>query len=319
MKNFAPDKVPPIVKVTAPQSGDMLKIGDKVRIDWQRTDNSTITRHNIDLSTDGGITFPMIVAQGLAGNAQNFILTVPNTPTLNARIRVTAIDEAGNSGFGFSQDRFSIITPIQASFTLNVSPNLQTVIAGNNTSFNITTQPKGDFRGEINLSVMAEPVDSTLKLNAPKVLVSSSNTDLLQVITSIATQGEFKLTLIGTAKGTNGEQISSSAVVMLKVLQPDFSLAFDSPQLKVTRGQKAVIPIRVDRIANFAGRVTVTASNTSSLKLKLLPSSQSTTGISLSFSLKAQKSGPIGAQELIFTGQDDLGRIRTVKINLLIE
>ena len=318
VKNFAPDKMPPIVKVTNPQSGNTFKVADKIRIDWQTTDNSPITRHNIDLSTDGGRSFS-IVAEGLAGNAQNFILTIPNTPSTDARIRVTAIDQAGNSGFGLSEGNFNIITPIQPSFTLNVSPSLQTVVAGNNTSVNITTQPKGDFKGEINLNVMVEPSDSSLKITAPKILVSAGNTDLLQITTTTATQGDFKITLIATAKGTNGEELSSSAILMLKVIQPDFSLALDLPQLKVTRGQKAAVPIRVDRIANFTGKVTITASDTSLLKLKLTPNSQVTTGNSVNFSLKAQKSGPIGLQELIFTGQDDLGRVRALKVNLLIE
>ncbi|MBI4851027.1 MAG: S8/S53 family peptidase [Acidobacteria bacterium] len=319
VKNFAPDKIAPIVRVSSPQSGDMFKIADKIRIDWQTTDNSPITQHNIDLSLDGGATFPISVAKGLAPSAQNFIFTIPNSPTTQARIRVTSIDQVGNSGFGISQGNFSIITPIQESFTLSVSPSLQTVVAGASTSFTLASQTAGNFRGEISLNVMVEPSDPTIKITAPRILVSSGNTDVIQISTSANTQGDFKLTLIGTARNSGGEQISSTTLAMLKVIQPDFSLVFDSPQLKITRGQKLSFPIRIDRIANFTGRVTVTAPNTDSLKLKLTPNIQSTTENSLSFSLKAQKSGPIGIQEVLFTGQDDLGRVRTLRLNLLIE
>lgn len=319
IKNFAPDKLPPVVKVTSPTLGDTFKIADKIRIDWQTTDNSPITKHDIDLSIDNGATFPIKVAEGLAGNAQNVIFTIPNTPTTQARIRVTATDELGNKGFGLSQGNFSITTPIQPGFTLSVSPSLQTVVAGNSTSFTISSENKGDFRGEVTLSVSVEPANNAIKITAPKVLVSAGNRDSIQVDTTAASEGDFKLSLVGTAKSSNGEQLSSTTTSILRVIQPDFSLTFDSPELKITRGGKLSFPVTVNRTANFAGRVTVTAPNLDPLKLKIMPSSQATTASSISFSLKAKKSGPIGRQELIFTGRDDQGRVRTGKVTLIIE
>ncbi|MFY9222261.1 MAG: hypothetical protein WAQ98_06320 [Blastocatellia bacterium] len=109
---------------------------------------------------------------------------------------------------------------------------------------------------------------------------------------------------------------------MLKVVQPDFALTFDSPQMSIGRGQKITVPLKVDRIANFTGRITISgpdSKDTSLLKLKLSPSTQITAENSVSFALKAKRSGPIGLQPLIFTGKDEQGRIRSVTLNLLIE
>jgi hypothetical protein len=149
--------------------------------------------------------------------------------------------------------------------------------------------------------------------------VVPGNSTMLKINTSANAIGDFTLTISGTAKSSLGEQLSNNVAVKVKVVQPDFSLALDSPQLKITRGQGLNIPIRVDRIANFAGKVTVTAPDVKSLKLKFASLTQVTTTNSVMFSLKAKKSGPIGDQTILFTGKDDLGRIRTVTLVLTVE
>jgi subtilase family serine protease len=322
IKNFAPDKTSPVVKVTSPQAGDIFKTGDKIRIDWQSTDNFNVVRHNIDLSTDGGNTFPIVVAQGLQGNTQNTIFAIPDIPTLQARIRVTSIDDSDNSGFGISQGNFTIARPVQDSFELVVSPISQTKIAGESAIFDVRGRGIGNFSGNVELTTSVSPLDTSLKATSTSILVpvnALSSSSAITVSSLPTTGGDFKLTILGKGRGNNGDEIVKTVSIDLKILQPDFSLALDSPQVKITRGQKLSFSLRVDRVANFSGKVTVTAPDVNLLKLKLTPSSQNTVGNSLSFSLKAKKSGPVGLQELVFTGQDDLGRVRKVTLNLLIE
>jgi hypothetical protein len=64
--------------------------------------------------------------------------------------------------------------------------------------------------------------------------------------------------------------------------------------------------------------VTVTAPNTSALKVKLTPPTASTTGNSVNFTLKAKKTTPTGSQQLMFSAKDSMGRVRTATLTLVI-
>src|SRR5207249_5022704 len=59
----------------------------------------------ISLSTDGGITFPIVLAAS-AANSGAANVAVPNTPTQMARIRVEAVD---NIFFDISNANFTIV------------------------------------------------------------------------------------------------------------------------------------------------------------------------------------------------------------------
>ncbi len=312
-----PDTIVPTVKVIAPNTGDMLKANQKFQISWQSQDNKTIASHDVMLSTDGGTTYPVTIASNLSGDTQSFIWTVPSINTTQARVSVLATDGSGNKGIGINPGNFTI-SVIQESFKLNVDTTTQTIIAGNTANFVITPQAINGFNSSINLSAKLEPMDSNIGFILETSVVPGNST-MLKINTSANAIGDFTLTISGTAKSSLGEQLSNNVAVKVKVVQPDFSLALDSPQLKITRGQGLNIPIRVDRIANFAGKVTVTAPDVKSLKLKFASLTQVTTTNSVMFSLKAKKSGPIGDQTILFTGKDDLGRIRTVTLVLTVE
>lgn len=323
VKNFGnvPDTINPIVNVTAPTEGLILQANQQVQITWQSSDNKAIQRHNIALSTDGGTTFPVTIVENLLGNAQTFIWTVPGLTTDQARIRVTAIDGAGNNGFGVSTGNFAI-SNTQASFGLEVTPTQQTIIAGETSSFTINTQSIANFKSGISLSVNVQPIDAGVNAFVPENLLIPGNSAKVTITSSSNAKGDYSLTIVGTALGENQEQISKTAGVVLKVVQPDFALTFDSPQMRIDRGQKITVPLKIDRIANFTGRITITgpdSKDTSLLKLKLSPSTQITAENSVSFALKAKRSGPVGLQPLIFTGKDEQGRVRSVTLNLLIE
>ena len=88
----------PQVTVTAPQGGEFLLPGSNFTITWTSTDLQGIASHEIRLSTDGGSTFPTIIASGLGNSVQSFNWNVPTgVSTAKARIRVIATDTSGNS------------------------------------------------------------------------------------------------------------------------------------------------------------------------------------------------------------------------------
>src|SRR5204863_2321397 len=78
---------------------------------------------SVDLaySTDGGATYPNVIATGIA-NSGTYVWTVPNTPTTAARVQVTAHDAACSSASDASDADFTI-------FDLSTATLLATFVA----------------------------------------------------------------------------------------------------------------------------------------------------------------------------------------------
>jgi hypothetical protein len=105
--NGAPDVTPPTVTVTSPAGGESWAAASSHNITWTATDDIIVANVSIALSTDGGATFPTAVATGIA-NSGTFAWSVPVNLTSTARIRVRALDGAGNVGSDSSHTNFSI-------------------------------------------------------------------------------------------------------------------------------------------------------------------------------------------------------------------
>jgi hypothetical protein len=100
---------------------------------------------------------------------------------------------------------------------------------------------------------------------------------------------------------------------------PDFAISVDPSSLTARRGQKGELAVRVDRVASFDGRVTVTAPDAKAIKVKLTPASGSTTGDAVSFAYKVKKKAQPGTYTLVFSGRDDGGRERTAALTLVVQ
>ena len=93
------DLIPDTITNVTP-NGSTVKIGNTVNITWTNTGgfNRSVT---IELSTDGGATYPTTVASNVA-NTGSYSWTVPNNPTSQARIRVREYDFVAPSGVSTS-------------------------------------------------------------------------------------------------------------------------------------------------------------------------------------------------------------------------
>ena len=114
------DTEPPVVTLLKPTAGEVIAGNTIYRMQWQSDDNVGVISQNIALSTDGGQTFPTVLASGLAGNAQTFNWFVPPdiAPSRTAVIQVTAADAAGNAQSASS----GLISLIGSGFTPNSTP-----------------------------------------------------------------------------------------------------------------------------------------------------------------------------------------------------
>jgi hypothetical protein len=107
------DVAPPDVAVTSPNGGETWTVGESHDVTWSASDNVAVTSVDLDYSADDGATYPFPIASAI-GNTGTFAWVVPNTPTTDARVRVTAHDAAANSAFDASDQKFTIQSPATA-------------------------------------------------------------------------------------------------------------------------------------------------------------------------------------------------------------
>ncbi|QQS34081.1 MAG: carboxypeptidase regulatory-like domain-containing protein [Acidobacteriota bacterium] len=141
------DGVPDTITNVTP-SGGVLSVGSNAVINW--TNTSGFTRNvTIELSTDGGATYPVTIATNIA-NTGSHSFTVPNLPTAQAKVRVREHNFV--DPVGVSAANFAISADIEVSGRV-LTPSGQglrsaTVILTDSTgaSRNITTSSFGFFR-----------------------------------------------------------------------------------------------------------------------------------------------------------------------------
>lgn len=104
------DTTPPSVRLIAPNGGEKLKLNQSFLIQWQSSDNLELASHDLFVSTDGGVSYPNLIATGLPASAQSFAFTVPSNmaKTKMAKVRVVAVDKAGNRGQDDSDATFRV-------------------------------------------------------------------------------------------------------------------------------------------------------------------------------------------------------------------
>jgi peptide-methionine (S)-S-oxide reductase len=85
----------PVLRLTAPQGGERLRAGNNFVITWD-TINVVPQQFDLVLSTDGGASFPITIAQNLAPNDRQFVWTVPAIKSKTARVavRMRTVDSA---------------------------------------------------------------------------------------------------------------------------------------------------------------------------------------------------------------------------------
>lgn len=97
----------PLAYVAYPNGGEILQPGSNVEIIFATDDDEFVQDVDILLSTDGGATFPTVLASGIA-NAGGWVWNVPDLCTGLAVVRVVARDANGNTGGDNSDLHFAI-------------------------------------------------------------------------------------------------------------------------------------------------------------------------------------------------------------------
>ena len=96
-------------------------IGSSQTITWNATDNVAVTSVDLAYSTNGGTSFPNVIATAIA-NSGTRAWTIPNTPSTTMRVRIIARDVVGNTARDSSSLNFTIADNSGPVVTLT-SPN----------------------------------------------------------------------------------------------------------------------------------------------------------------------------------------------------
>ncbi len=101
------DTTAPAVTVLAPNGGEVLDAETYVAISFEATDESGISHVNIYLSDESGESFEPVATHVPPGSGYSWF--VPNLPSTQNRVRVEAVDNAGNYGHDDSDADFTIV------------------------------------------------------------------------------------------------------------------------------------------------------------------------------------------------------------------
>ena len=140
---------------------------------------------------------------------------------------------------------------------------------------------------------------------------------------AVAIEADGQLVVAGTAfAGSVFDESTTGDFALARyaaTTEPDFTLAIDPEPVSVARGQKIKVKVTVNRTEGFAGEVTITTPDAERLTIVLTPTSASTSGDPIKFRLKIKGSTPTGKHQLVFIGEDALGRVRTSTLTLEIQ
>ena len=101
------DTTAPAVTVSSPNGGESINADSYYSVTYSATDPSGISHVNFYLSDDSGATWFPVAKNESPGSG--FSWFVPNYPGAQSRIRVEALDGAGNPGYDESDGDFTIV------------------------------------------------------------------------------------------------------------------------------------------------------------------------------------------------------------------
>ncbi len=186
------------------------------------TDRAPINcqRVNIRMSTDGGLSFPVVLATDVPNKGRHCI-RVPNITSNSVRIMVEAAD---NLFFDMSNANLRIEAPTQPGFSLCAPTVYDTVCLPAAHSSIISTRAIGNFTVPLTLSALNLPPGATATFTPNPVMPGE---DAVMEITFASTQpeGTFEVTIQAEA-----DSLKSTFNKLVSVFFNDFTgLALQSP------------------------------------------------------------------------------------------
>ena len=173
---------------------------ETVTWDVANTDQAPVSCSNVDilLSTDGGLTYPTVLATNTPNDGSHAV-TVPNTPTTTARIMV--VNTTGTF-FDISDNDFEI-AGATFDYTLSTTNNVATVCSPNDAVYTIDIGEIGGYSDPVTLSVTGLPAGATSNFSVNPVTPTASTVLTISNIGAV-TPGAYTFSVDATS--TSGPQ-----------------------------------------------------------------------------------------------------------------
>ncbi len=184
-------------------------------ISWAGSSSQTVTWNvvnttaapiscaNVDilLSTDGGLTYPTVLASNVPNDGSQ-VITVPNTASTTCRIMVRC---SGGYFFDISNNNFTITAPT-SNYTLSSTPSTLSVCQPSNAVFTVNVGSIGGYTTPVTLSITGVPAGATSAFSTNPVTPVGTST-LTISNTALAAPGTYTLTITGNS--ATGTQITT--------------------------------------------------------------------------------------------------------------
>lgn len=149
----------------------------------------------IELSTDGGQTFPITLAASTANDGSE-VVTIPNNPTTQARVRVRA---QGNIFFDINNSNFTIVASSPDFDFASPSPALISCGITTSATINLGTTSLAGYNTPINLSATAGVPPGTNITFSINPVVPGSNVNVTLDNTNTLAFGDYDITIQGVS------------------------------------------------------------------------------------------------------------------------
>jgi hypothetical protein len=186
--------------VTVPNGGESYPGGSSQTVTWNTvgTQNAPISVANvrITLSTDGGNTYPTELLASTPNDGSQAV-TIPNTPSTTARIRVEAV---GNIFFDISNANFSITAATNGFDLGNPAPVNADCPTPGFMDISLTTTQVGTFTNPISFTATGNPGGTTVSFTPVSVTANNPVTVRLNNTNTLA-PGTYPIQVTGSATG----------------------------------------------------------------------------------------------------------------------
>ena len=185
--------------VTSQTSNVIWYVGSSQTVTWNvaNTNVAPVNTANVNilLSTDGGLTFPIVLASNVPNNG-SYNVTVPNNVTSQARI---IVEGANNIFFAANSSNFQIQT---TEFLMNFASSNVTVCQPNNAVYNFTYNAYNGFSETTTFSATNVPAGANVTFSPTSA--SADGTPVTMTVSNIGSvaPGNYTITAVGTATST---------------------------------------------------------------------------------------------------------------------
>ncbi|MEZ5031610.1 MAG: M12 family metallo-peptidase [Saprospiraceae bacterium] len=213
--------------VTSFSTVDTVRQGDYVPVTWDvaNTDQYPVYCQavSIYLSTDGGQTFPIQLAENVP-NTGSFNVTIPAVTTNAGRIMVRAAD---NVFFNMSTENLRILPPTSPAFSLDITPYSQVACVPDLVTLQLESGSFLGFADEITLSIQDGLPPGAVATFSQSIVVPPATVQLQIDLSGVTQGGEYDLEIRAEANGMP----TAVRPAKLRVFRSDYSSldALDPP------------------------------------------------------------------------------------------